>query len=255
MGGKLMQNNSNNNSRKKLSFYFLAIIIILTFFYFNTSKFLTENYSLPKLPIEINPMLVNLFIFMFLLLFLPYKKSLVWKTKVLFATFFVSNYLDFNEYYPLSNQIKKLWINNIGIKFTDLKIPFIYRIRNFYNSLVISTWDWAEIISYLSGWLIFIGLILIIIAFFQIIDENKFYKKGLYKFMRHPQYSGIILLITGWILWKTTIVSLIIYPIIIYSYYRLAIKEEIKLKVKYGMKYWEYFDKTPMFNPFAKIFN
>ena len=250
-----MQNNSNNNSKEKLSFYILATILILTFFYFNNSKLLTETYSLPQLSIKINSMLINFFIFIFLLLFLPYKKILVWKTKLLFTTFFVINYLDFNGYYPLSDKIKKIWVNNIGIKFSDFKIPFIYRIRNFYNSLVISTWNWAEIIYYLAGWLIFIGLILIIIAFFQIIDENKFYKKGLYKFMRHPQYNGIILLITGWILWKPTIVSFLFYPIIIYSYYRLAINEELKLKVKYGMKYWDYFEKTPMFNPFSKIFN
>ena len=250
-----MKNNSNNNSKEKISFYILATIIVITFFYFNNSKLLTETYSLPKLSIEINSMLINFFIFIFLLLFLLYKKILVWKTKLLFTTFFIINYLDFNGYYPLSDQIKKIWVNNIGIKFADLKISYIYRIRNFYNSLVISTWNWDQIIYYLAGWLIFIGLILIIIAFFQIIDENKFYKKGLYKFMRHPQYSGIILLITGWILWKTTIVSFLFYPIIIYSYYRLAINEELKLKVKYGMKYWDYFEKTPMFNPFTKIFN
>ncbi|MEM2895996.1 MAG: isoprenylcysteine carboxylmethyltransferase family protein [Candidatus Bathyarchaeia archaeon] len=72
---------------------------------------------------------------------------------------------------------------------------------------------------------------------------------GVYAYVRHPQYLGIIIGSIAFLVQWPTIPTLIMFPILVVAYYRLAKKEEDELAERYGQKYLEYQRRVPMFLP------
>ena len=75
-------------------------------------------------------------------------------------------------------------------------------------------------------------------------------KKGVYRYIRHPQYTGLLLLSFGMMIEWVTLPLLILYPIMIGMYVRLAKKEEQDMLLEFGDEYREYMKETKMFLPF-----
>ena len=78
---------------------------------------------------------------------------------------------------------------------------------------------------------------------------------GIYQYIRHPQYVGLFLILFGWLLHWPTLLTIILFPILIGVYYRLALKEEKELKAGFGADYQKYMEKTPRFIPRFKKTN
>jgi len=72
---------------------------------------------------------------------------------------------------------------------------------------------------------------------------------GIYKHIRHPQYLGILLATLSLIVYRFSPISLLLWPILVIIYYRLARKEERDVEGKFGEKYREYKRRVPMFLP------
>ena len=72
---------------------------------------------------------------------------------------------------------------------------------------------------------------------------------GLYSFTRHPQYLGILILTLGMMVQWATIPTLLMWPILLILYYRLARQEEKEMEDKFGQTFKEYKAKVPMFLP------
>lgn len=72
---------------------------------------------------------------------------------------------------------------------------------------------------------------------------------GLYSVVRHPQYSGIMLAVFGQIVHWPTVVTLALFPIIVFAYVRLARKEEREMLRRFGAGYEAYLEQVPMFFP------
>lgn len=75
-------------------------------------------------------------------------------------------------------------------------------------------------------------------------------KTGIYKYIRHPQYTGLLLLSLGMLIEWATITMLLLYPIMIFMYVRLAKKEEEDMINEFGDEYREYIKVTKRFIPF-----
>lgn len=75
-------------------------------------------------------------------------------------------------------------------------------------------------------------------------------KTGVYRYIRHPQYTGFILLTIGMMLEWATLFMILIWPIVIYTYYRLAKREEKDMVEEFGDEYVSYMKQTKMFIPF-----
>lgn len=75
-------------------------------------------------------------------------------------------------------------------------------------------------------------------------------KTGVYKYIRHPQYTGFILLTLGMIANWATLPTLIMWPFFVLMYYRLAKKEERDMVKEFGEEYMSYMKKTKMFIPY-----
>ncbi len=80
--------------------------------------------------------------------------------------------------------------------------------------------------------------------------KGKLVKAGVYKYIRHPQYIGFMLITLGMIFEWTTLPMLLMWPFILVLYYRLAKKEEKDMIEEFGEEYIMYMEKTKMFIPF-----
>lgn len=79
--------------------------------------------------------------------------------------------------------------------------------------------------------------------------EGRLLTEGLYGFMRHPQYTGIFMIVVGQLIHWPTLLTLILFPLIVAAYVSLAIREERTLSRSFGPQYEEYRRKVPMFFP------
>lgn len=73
---------------------------------------------------------------------------------------------------------------------------------------------------------------------------------GIYRYIRHPQYTGFFMITLGMILEWATLPLLILYSLLLVLYYRLAKKEEMDIEKEFGNEYLEYKMKTKMFIPY-----
>ncbi len=72
---------------------------------------------------------------------------------------------------------------------------------------------------------------------------------GIYRFIRHPQYTGFMLITLGMLCEWATIPLLIMWPILAVLYYRLARREEAEMEDQFGEAYRQYRHRTGMFLP------
>lgn len=72
---------------------------------------------------------------------------------------------------------------------------------------------------------------------------------GIYGYMRHPQYSGLFLVTIGLLIQWPTIVTALMWPVLVMAYYRLAKKEEDEMEREFKDAYRVYMEKVPMFVP------
>ena len=73
--------------------------------------------------------------------------------------------------------------------------------------------------------------------------------EGPYARLRHPQYVGLILIMVGFLLQWPTIATLLMFPILISVYRRLAIREEREVAAEFASVYTVYAKRTPRFLP------
>ncbi|MBS3951752.1 MAG: isoprenylcysteine carboxylmethyltransferase family protein [Methylomicrobium sp.] len=76
---------------------------------------------------------------------------------------------------------------------------------------------------------------------------------GPYAKIRHPQYAGFVMIMFGFLLQWPTIVTVAMFPILLYMYVRLARTEEREAYAEFGEAYSKYADSVPAFFPRFKI--
>ena len=72
---------------------------------------------------------------------------------------------------------------------------------------------------------------------------------GPYARVRHPQYIGFVLIMSGFLLQWLTLVTLAMFPILVYMYVRLARREERDALAEFGEQYRSYMRSVPAFFP------
>jgi methanethiol S-methyltransferase len=70
-----------------------------------------------------------------------------------------------------------------------------------------------------------------------------------YARVRHPQYVGFILIMTGFLFQWPTLVTLAMFPILVFMYVHLARREERDAVAEFGDEYRRYIVRTPAFIP------
>ena len=72
---------------------------------------------------------------------------------------------------------------------------------------------------------------------------------GPYAWVCHPQYDGFVLIMFGFLLQWPTLVTLVMFPILVWMYARLAITEEQEMCARFGPLFETYASTTPRFFP------
>jgi protein-S-isoprenylcysteine O-methyltransferase Ste14 len=72
---------------------------------------------------------------------------------------------------------------------------------------------------------------------------------GPYARIRHPQYVGFVLIMFGFLLQWPTLLTLLMFPILLVMYARLAVREENEMQRQFGALYDVYAARTPRFIP------
>jgi protein-S-isoprenylcysteine O-methyltransferase Ste14 len=103
-----------------------------------------------------------------------------------------------------------------------------------------------------SNILIFGGFILLASAWkvlYAAHRERRLATTGPYARIRHPQYAGFVLIMLGFLLQWPTLVTLVMFPILVFMYARLALTEEREVRAQFGIEYERYAARTPRFVP------
>jgi protein-S-isoprenylcysteine O-methyltransferase Ste14 len=72
---------------------------------------------------------------------------------------------------------------------------------------------------------------------------------GPYAWVRHPQYTAFIMIMLGFLFQWPTLPTLVMFPILVWVYVRLARREEKETLRAFGERYACYAAKTPRFFP------
>ena len=106
----------------------------------------------------------------------------------------------------------------------------------------------------ISSIMMLVGILLIIFGWRRIFKAyGELLTTGIYGYSRNPQYLGILLLTFGMNVQWLTLPTLILWPILVIVYYRLAKEEAKDLEKKFGEKYLVYKRTVPMFIPRFQI--
>ena len=79
--------------------------------------------------------------------------------------------------------------------------------------------------------------------------EGKLATSGPYAYVRHPQYVGFIVIMFGFLLQWPTLPTVVMFPILVVVYVRLAHREERDVRKEFPQLWDEYAGRTPGFVP------
>ena len=136
--------------------------------------------------------------------------------------------------------------------FLGLDIPWLHQSGHLWATL----FGWGHtgaMLEMLFGYaIVFFGISLLIEGWrevYQATQAERLATTGLYGLVRHPQYTGIFLALFGQLIHWPTIPTVVLFPIVVWAYYRLAKREEKEMIENFGAAYRNYQDSIPMFFP------
>jgi protein-S-isoprenylcysteine O-methyltransferase Ste14 len=103
-----------------------------------------------------------------------------------------------------------------------------------------------------SNALIFLGFLLISAAWrvlYEAQREGRLAVTGPYAYVRHPQYVGFVMIMFGFLLQWPTLLTLAMFPMLVWMYARLARAEERDAVASFGDAYRRYAADVPAFIP------
>lgn len=108
----------------------------------------------------------------------------------------------------------------------------------------------------LSNVVIFAGIFMLAAAWRVLHTAQRAHElatEGIYARVRHPQYAAFIVIMFGFLLQWPTLLTLVMFPILVVVYVRLARREEALMEAEFGERYRDYAARTPAFIPRLRV--
>lgn len=171
-----------------------------------------------------------------------------WRSFSAFSAFIVALFVEMYGF-PLTIYILSGWL---GKKFPQINL-YSHDSGHLWHTLL----GWKgnphfDLLHILSHVLIIVGFWTIASAWKVLYEAQKtkhLATTGAYRFVRHPQYTGFITIMLGFLLQWPTIPTLVMFPILVVMYVRLAHREEREVTAEFSEKYTSYAKKIPAFIP------
>jgi uncharacterized membrane protein len=104
-----------------------------------------------------------------------------------------------------------------------------------------------------TDYMILLAAILIALGWWKIYNaKDKLVTSDVYALVRHPQYLGFLILTMSMLIHWPTLPTLLMWPVLIVLYYRLARDEEKEMLNRFGNEYAEYKRKVPFLLPLLR---
>jgi protein-S-isoprenylcysteine O-methyltransferase Ste14 len=171
-----------------------------------------------------------------------------WRSFGAFSAFLIALFTEMYGF-PLTIYLLSGWLSSRypGIDFLShdaghiLEVLFGWQVNPHFGPF--------HIASYV---LIFAGFVLLAKSWgilYEAQRRHEIARSGPYAYVRHPQYVGFVSIMFGFLLQWPTLVTLIMFPILVYMYARLARREEREVAAEFGEEYARYASETPAFFP------
>ena len=190
--------------------------------------------------------LVNIGLFAFFILsFLTPVKKREWRSMGVTLAFFVALFTEMYGF-PLTIYILT---GILGSRYPELN-PFSHASGHLWLAFLGGGPAMMTIIHLISNGLALIGFA-IMWKGWGLIHGSKggLVTGGPYAYVRHPQYSGLFLVMIIMLIQLPTIITAVMFPILILIYYRLSKREEGEMIELFGDEYRRYMERIPMFIP------
>jgi len=174
----------------------------------------------------------------------PYSK-VEWRSLGMFSAFIVALFVEMYGF-PPTIYLLTSWLGN-RYPATD---PFSHANGHLLGVFFGIRSDHGTLLHLPSNLLILGGAMLIAKGWSAIHQgQGQLVTTGPYAYMRHPQYVGFIAVILGFLVQWPTLVTVIMAPILIGRYIRLARREEAIVLKQYPQEYRAYMARVPAWLP------
>ncbi|MDE3076928.1 MAG: isoprenylcysteine carboxylmethyltransferase family protein [Chloroflexota bacterium] len=171
-----------------------------------------------------------------------------WRSFGAFSAFLIALFTEMYGF-PLTIYLLSGWLQN--------RYPGIDPLSHNAGHLPETLLGWkgdphASPLHLLSYALIFGGFILLASAWkvlYQAQRSGQLAATGPYATVRHPQYDGFILIMLGFLFQWPTLLTVVMFPILVTMYVRLAHREEREALQQFGEGFARYMAATPGFIP------
>lgn len=190
--------------------------------------------------------LINVALFTgFLLSFAKPGTKVEWRSFGLFTSFIVALFVEMYGI-PLTIYLLVSWL---GSRYPAAD-PFSHSSGHLLSVFLGIRSGHGSILHFLSNALIFIGGILIMQGWAVVhAAKTGVAERGVYAYVRHPQYLGFISVIVGFLVQWPTLVTLFMAPVLIVRYVLLARREEREMLSKYPKEYTAYMERVQAWMP------
>ena len=194
--------------------------------------------------VAINSAIFILFAFSF---FKP-RTSRDWRTFGTFSAFIVALFIEMYGF-PLTVYFLSGWLTR---KFPGVD-PLGHDFGHLWYTLLGFKGDPHLNPIHIASNLIILGGFVVLASAWRVLfraqHEGTLATTGAYARVRHPQYVAFILIMFGFLLQWPTLVTLVIFPVLVTVYVKLAHREERDVRAQFGPVWDAYAARTPAFVP------